>query len=127
MAMSKKEREAFAELERKLRIAVALRWTEMVSPDVPRPGQGFTSGYAFNPYGLAVDRAWSTPVSHGIGYSTPDAQRARGVSGRQNGIALYSSRLLALRAMRHVVEQECAEKLAKIDAMIADELTKPTE
>lgn len=127
MAMSKKEREAFAELERNLRITAALRWTEKVAPDVPRPERDFTSGYTFNAYSQIVDCAWSTPGAHGIGHVSPDAQRARGVSGRQNSISLYSSRLLALRAMRYELEMECAIKLAKVDAEIAAELATPKE
>jgi hypothetical protein len=111
-------------LERELREAKALRWTDPVRKDVPPPAAGSTtSGFVFNAHNGSVSPAWSKSVAHGIGSHAPQSQ----CSGSQNGISMFSSRLLALRALRHEVERESAKRLAAIDKEIEAELQKEAQ
>lgn len=114
MVMTKRERQHLEQLERRLRVMGALRWTWPVTKDVPVPRSGATSGWTFNSFTAKVQPAWSHPSSHGVG----SPHRMPGVSGSQGGMGLYSSRLLALRALRYSVECAAAEQLADIDVMI---------
>jgi hypothetical protein len=117
MAMTKAERKEFEDVRNELRIYRALRWTAPVAPDVPKPAGGTsreTSGYVFNAYSRCVDPAWSTCVSHGLRKKTRDG------SGSQNGIALYSTELLAYKGMRAAMELRFAHELAVIDDKIRE-------
>ena len=119
MAMTKKEREHMDHL----RMLAALRWTASVLPDVPPPKTGtkfdsFSSGWTYNVSGMWVKPAWSSTISHGIGASHPEPQRCSSSQGAMN---LYSSKLRALRALRHAVERDAAIKLRRIDMLIEDE------
>ena len=116
MAMNKKEQAEMAELKKQLSIVRALNWTQPVIKDVPRPDSGTTHGYNFNTHNCLVYEVWSQPVRHGTGRApTPHG------SASQNGIAMYSTKILALRGLRYAVELECAKKLAAIDAQIEAE------
>ena len=122
MAMNKKERE---ELEAAKTVA-ALRWTAPVHTDVPPPEPstgGETNGWDFNSHSMRVRRSWSTCISHGEGESN---DRRYG-SAAQGGVHLFSTRLLALRAMRHQIERTVAATLRSVDRMIEEELAKGTE
>lgn len=121
MAMNKKEQAEMAEMEKNVRLAKALRWTDRVEKDIPAPSSfKSTSGFVFNSYYLSVDPAWSESVSHGIGRSARDSR----ISGSQRAIAMFSTRLLALRGLRNAVESAAAEKLAAIDKEIERELAQ---
>ncbi|WP_186268089.1 hypothetical protein [Burkholderia gladioli] len=124
--MNKKELARMAEVEQQLREARALRFTDTAAPDLPKPtGSGEeTSGWSFNSYSKSISQAWSNSVAHGTGYSSSAAQRASRQSASQRGIPLYSTRLLALRAMRNDIERRVARELSDIDAMIDAELAK---
>jgi hypothetical protein len=117
MAMNKTEKAKMQELEEQIQIALALRWTEKVLPDVEKP-ESFSNkiarGFLFNAYTGQVDEMWSESIRHG--YAT-SPQR-----GSQGGISMYSTRLLALKALRHAVEVRSAEALRGIDKRIAAEL-----
>ncbi|WP_134043815.1 hypothetical protein [Paraburkholderia caballeronis] len=129
MAMTKAEKARVEQLETELREAKALRWTERVTPDIPVPmGGSFaeTSGYTLigsRDY-IRVEPAWSSCVFHGTGYASSKEQKAHRGSASQKGIALYSTRLLALRAMRFEIESGAAKRLSSIDKMIEDEIGK---
>ena len=110
MAMTKKEKEA---LEAALTVA-ALRTTTDVAPDVPPPTNGgLSKGFAVvgerSDYGR-VELACSSSVHHGIG------QQDKTTS--QNARHLYSTKILALKALRRVIERDCAERLRRVDRMI---------
>jgi hypothetical protein len=122
MAMNKKEQEQMTALQKALRLAKALRWTEPVAPDLlpPHAFNKETSGFAFNTHSGTVSPAWSDSVSHSIGHASREAMGRSSASQRSS--PLYSTRLRALRAMRAVVEKEVAERLAAIDAKIEMEL-----
>lgn len=114
MAMNKKERAYVEQLEEQLRLAKALRFTESVEPDVAPPtdntklSKGFLFNDSFNYY--RVEPACSSIIYHGFGRN--DRTTTQGARH------LYSTRSLALRAMRHCAEQRCALMLADIDRQI---------
>lgn len=129
MARTKAERARMDDLEKRLREAKALRWTVPIETDIPIPNStsfGETSGYSVvgSERYMRVEMAWSSSTTHGFGYPNREAQRMSGSSGRQNGIPLFSSKVLALQSMRHMLEKDFARRLAEIDAEIEDELHK---
>jgi len=114
MAMTKKEQEQVQELKRKLSTLAALRWTEKVLPDVP-PRSKFTEGLTTGwlPCYTRVEPACSSVVSHAIGQTHETTS--------QGSRSLYSTKLLALKALRHEMELRFANELAGIDIQIAVE------
>jgi hypothetical protein len=118
MAMNKKEKAEFDAVILKAETLAALRWTEKVEPDLPIPEWNkSTSGWKFNSYSKSVSKMWSEGGSHGSG----DGRRA-GYCASQQGIRLYSTKALALKAMRYEVELAAARDLLRIDKMIQDEI-----
>jgi hypothetical protein len=115
MAMNKAEKELVEELKLKN----ALRWTAPVNPDVPIP-ESCTSQLSLGWLPIAamsdsarVESACSSAGSHGVGsWVKTSSQQPR---------ALYSTKLLALKALRYQVECNCAKLLRRIDAMIEQE------
>lgn len=107
--MTKKEK---AELEHAKTVA-ALRWTGPVDRDVPITSdyRAPSEGWDYNAYNRETYRVSSTTVSH----RRIDCSSG---FGSQGGRALFSTRALALRAMRHDIETECAKKLRYVDQMI---------
>lgn len=117
MAMNKKELAEMAELKRELAEARALRFTSQVVPDLPAPKGGVkTSGWDFNAHCHEVGQAWSESIAHGRGPA-----RGKNMSASQGSRALYSTKLLALKAMRNTMEHKAARELAKVDALIEQE------
>jgi hypothetical protein len=112
MSMTKKERAAFDKaLADAMRLG-ALRWTTDVRPDVPVPkGNEMTTGWL--PVYSRVDVACSNTVNHAVGRTDKTTT--------QQPRQLYSTKLLALRALRHEMEHRFAEQLANVDKQIADE------
>jgi len=118
MAMNKKEQAEFSEMKKKLAVASAFIRTPAVKKDVPVPDVKYSNGYDFNLHSQSVREYWSGPVTH----YTEDPKNKKGyTSGSQRGIPLFSTRSLALMALRNAVENKAAEDLAKIDAQIAEE------
>jgi hypothetical protein len=117
MAMNKKEREAHEAALNQLRIQGALRFTTKVEFDVPPPLMNSeTQGWRKNSVSMVVDRGWSESVAHGSGES-----RKTSHSGSQGCQWLYSTKLLALKALRNAIEMKAAEQLAAIDLRIEQE------
>ena len=120
MAMNKREQAEMESLKQQLREAKALRFTEDVERDVPIPDGGDVSqGWDFcgpRQYNRVYE-AWSKHSSHGTGQYCPN-------SGSQNGVKLFSTKLLALRALRRYAEIMHAADLAGIDSMIESESQK---
>jgi len=119
MAMNKKEQAAFEALQRELLMAKAFRFTEPVKRDVvPPSSMGLNKGWDYNSYigghgGPRVDVACTSAVHHAFGNNTKtDTQQPR---------YLYSTKLLALRALRYDVEKQVANILADIDEQIEQE------
>lgn len=124
--MTKAEKSALDAALRSARVNRALRWSDTPpARDLPIPtgDQPNTSGWEFSVHnarnngigGASVFRAWSSSVAHSEG-----AIRVR--SGSRGGRALYSTRALALRALRAAIEADTAGLLADIDAEIEKEV-----
>ena len=108
MAMTKKEKEAMEDAL----IQCALRSTSEVHPDVLAPnGDGRTKGWMVR--GSDAIYGWSEFSRHGS-YSSTHASR-----GSED---LYSTRILALKAVRYKMEQEFARQLRQIDKKINEEM-----
>lgn len=117
MAMNKKEQAYVESLKERL----ALCFTPEVLPDVPRPGvnEGLVKGFSFNAYSREVRKSCSSYLWHADGsWDKIDAQGA---------IEQYSTRLLALRAMRNAIEMRCARELRSVDIMIEREKSSPSD
>lgn len=119
MAMNKKEQAELAALKKQIALAMALRWTDPVKPDVPPPSGSVRYSYGWLTGGAYEHstQAWSSSVTHGR-----SAPEKAGRNGSQNCRHLYSTRLLALRARRHEMECDFAKQLADVDAEISKEL-----
>lgn len=123
MAMNKKEQAEFAAMKKKLAVASAFIRTPQVPKDIPAPlptiGAKITHGYDFNTYTQEVREYWSGQCTH---YTENPEGKKGYVSGSQRAISLYRSKLLALKALRHEVENEAAKDLAEIDMKIEAEI-----
>lgn len=123
--MTKKEQAAFEDLQRQLREAKALRFTEAPAPPDVAPPQSFSFGLSKGWVVLGdgdfrylrIEKACSSSTYHGYDWTNTSSQMPK---------HLYSARLLALRALRHQAECFAARELAKIDKMIEDEIATPT-
>jgi predicted CxxxxCH...CXXCH cytochrome family protein len=106
--MTKKEREYLEFIETKL----ALHQTEPVSPDLPPPERCdvLAKGWSFNMHTGNVYKTCSSVICHGVGW---DNTNSRGPLWQ------YSTEVLALRALRYALENECAKKLRQIDLLCA--------
>lgn len=118
MAMNKKEQAEFDAAKKAVFVARALNWTESVSLDVPVPKKGETRGYVFNEMGSPpyVAHALSSTIGHATSWLDPSPPKK---TTSQRPIPMYSTELLALKALRHALENRYAETLAKIDMQIA--------
>lgn len=120
MAMTKAERLRVEALEQELALERAFRLGTPVPPDVPIPSGGEEkTGYTINLFAKAIYPTRTGAVSHtrGIsyGYEFPRGDDLRS----QRGVPLYSTRVLALRALRYGVALEAAKHLLAIDEAIA--------
>lgn len=120
MAMNKKEQAEFDAAKKAVVVARALNWSEPVEPDLPPPApasrQPDTLGFHFNTYNGSICYVRCSSTNH---EKDDSAFPERTTS--QRSFPIYSTRLLALKALRHAVEKECAEKLARIDLEIIAE------
>jgi hypothetical protein len=115
MAMTKKEKGYVEFLENEIAEAIAFRFTEDIAPDVfpPTGYDEIAIGYDFNSYNSTVSPAWTSSNSHGSGH-------VRDRSASREAIDLYSTKKLALRALRRTLEKKYSAELARIDRMIKD-------
>ncbi len=125
MAMNKAEKQRMADLEEQLFLARAWRQTEDVEPDLlpPKVWDALSRGWEFKTHGWGnhgdgdVSRACSSSISNGAGWEKTTSQRP---------MKLYSTRLLALRALRRAHEKKTEKVLATIDKWISEEIASPT-
>lgn len=110
--MNKSERAA---LEAALTEA-ALRRTYDVRPDIfPPNGGALTTGYI--PIAALSDSARvDVACSSSVGHATGQVNRTT----TQGARSLYSTKLLALQALRYEVESDCARRLRAVDRMIEE-------
>lgn len=117
MAMNKKEKAYLEELEVKL----ALHVTKPVQFDVHPPtslratDEAPVQGYVQNSFAYSVEEACTSSWRHMIGTKETNSRR-----WSQGSISMYSSKLLAYKAMRNEVELRYASKLRKLDKLIED-------
>ncbi len=119
--MNKKEQAEFEAAKKAVFVARALNWSEPVPRDVAVPVRGHTTGWVYNANlrSPCVMKALSSSTGHATTWESNDFPVG---TSTQRGISMYSTRLLALRAMRHEIECEVAEILAGIDIEIQKEL-----
>lgn len=127
MAMNKTERAALELAQTELGIAYALRWSDLttIKPDVPPPKSGgslgaLTKGWLYNDYSGFVMPACSSSLHHAIG--NVGDKRPPPKTTSQGPRALYSTEVLALKALRQALERKYAESLASVDRRIAASL-----
>ena len=116
MAMTKKEQEAMKAAIDRADTLAALRWTNPVERDVGVPLQGYSEGWEYNTYSQSVRLCWSDRVAHGDGAAPTDGRYR---SGSQGSRRLFSTKGLALAAMRHEMEKKAAADLMNVDRNIA--------
>lgn len=117
MAMNKKEKQAYDNAILQAETIAALRWTAAVGCDLRKPNiDEIIFGFDFNVSLLRVNDFYSKFTSHGRGNKN---ERISGTAS-QGGRELFSTELLALKALRHAVELESAKKLLTVDKMIAN-------
>lgn len=117
MAMNKKEQAVFEAAIAEAEVNRALRWSDYeTEKDVPRPSDGYVNGWSFNSYNESVYLSWSGTVTHGDG---PVVDGKRPPYGSQRSIEQYSTKEKSLKALRREMEMVFANKLVKIDRMIA--------
>lgn len=124
MAMNKAERAHIEALEQSLREARALRWSEPVEPDLLAGSGDEISGFYVNVHSKKVGVAWSTRTTHGHDYASSKEQKATGSSASQRGIDLYSTKELALQALRHEIVKQAVQDLAAIDKRIDEAIAE---
>ena len=123
MAMTKKEKAAMDAAILRAETLAALRWTGPVLPDVmPPSGGGYSEGWDYDAYSKRVWFGWRGCVTHGDGPAPKDGKHPYVWS--QQSRCMFSTRLLALRALRHEEEKRCADDLLKIDRQIASAETE---
>lgn len=110
--MTKKEKEVFDAALLRAEILIALRWTIPSEPDIPIPQVGMTTGWLYNLVSRKVYEAWSHSKCHGDMPYTPRYEQYK------NGAALYSTKVRALAAMRHAIEEQAALDLLSVDNRI---------
>lgn len=114
--MTKKEQAEAERMKQELRIALALRWTEQVLPDVPKPESGEARGWIHNEHSKEVRRCISTVSFH---CDRVDANwRPTSESWAHGGVDMYSTAELCERAMRCKMERRFAKELALCDYRI---------
>ena len=112
--MTKKEQAELDGLRKQIALLNAFHFTPEVEPDIAAP-TNFSDcvlGWSFNSYSSRVCPTWSKYSSNGDGH-----EHTR--HGAQGGTRQYSSEVLALKALRHALEQKFASELAAVDARIA--------
>lgn len=113
MSMTKKERAAFDSLVRQLAEARAFRFTDDVPRDLAPPSKynELSRGWDFHLHSATVGKACSSSIYHGRSWEKTTTQ---------NPLTMFSTEMLATRALRREMEQDFARKLAAVDLRIAE-------
>ena len=121
--MTKAEREHLAAVTGALSLHRAWRLDPQIAPDVPPPPPGgyldYTSGWEINTHTATINSAWSKSSTHGWGVAP-----VKNGSASKESRALYSTRLLALRALHAAMAWRFATALVEVDEEIAKEAAK---
>ena len=97
----------------------ALRATSEVKPDVPIPGKWGELVKGWKPVASTSNSARVEKSCSCAGFHSVGSWDGQGKS--QRPIQQYSTKLLALKALRWEVEQDCASRLRSIDRQIEAE------
>ncbi len=111
--MNKKEQAEMGQLRKELALARSLHFTEVVKPDVMPPTSfemPLSKGFTFNSYGVSVSPACSSSIGHSPHRDTK--------TDRQGPTPLYSTALLAWKALRNELEIKFANELVGVDERI---------
>lgn len=110
--MNKKEQKAFDDLARELEMERAMRITEKIEPDLepPKSFAEIVNGWGFNVYNNSISKCCTSAGGHNYG--------GWGKTTTQQPMRLYSSEVLAYKALRAAVSKKYAEELARIDRRI---------
>lgn len=114
MPMTKKERAEYDAAIHRAELLAALRWTEEVLPDVPPPDESAPRGTETHGFTIYASSNIAPMKSSAFDHSNESDTEFR----YRDPIALFSTKLLALKAHRHAVTKESAEKLLAIDDRI---------
>lgn len=107
----------FEELQNERDLLAAFHRTQPVEPDikVPEWGEGDKRGFSF----IVHTRVIQHSISSSTGHSTNHLESGPCLrTTSQRPIRQYSTKLLAAKALRWGVEEDCARKLAEIDQLI---------
>jgi len=109
--MNKKEQQEMEDLKTRL----SLKFTDEVKPDLMPPESRsdlIVNGYHFNSHTKIVSEACTSSTYHNVwGWDKTTTKGAK---------ALYSSRILAYKAMRNELELQFAKQLRTIDKKIEE-------
>lgn len=121
MAMTKAERQRMEALEHELALERAFRLGSPVETDVAPPAgnEPDSFGYTINHFAKAIFPARTGAVSHAVGHAGGFEFPHRNAYRAPHGIALFSTRAKALRALRFKVARDAAEHLLRIDEQLA--------
>ena len=105
----------FEKLQNERDLLAAFHRTQPVEPDIDAPVNGYVRGFTYNAHSVRVLHSISTSCHHSSNdlCSGPCAETTS-----QRPIRQYSTKLLAAKALRWAVEQDCAKKLAEVDKLI---------
>lgn len=117
--MTKKEQAAMEALRLERDMHAAMWIGDPVEPDVPIPEAGEVKGWlAFFSHVPRVEPAVSSSVAHRFGDNAWDPCASRHWS--KGSVALYSTKVRALRAARYLAAKRYAYDLAQCDRHIAE-------
>lgn len=107
----------FEDLQNERDLLAAFHRTQPVEPDIDVPtfNEKDKRGFNFNAHTRVVLHSISSSTGHANGH-IEDGPCKRTTS--QRPIRQYSTKLLAAKALRWAVEQDCAKKLAEVDKLI---------
>ena len=126
MAMNKAEKQNLADAILARDLAVAFRFSPKVEPDLKGNIEfnGERKGWCFNSYTQKVSQAISWQCFHYQGDRAHERTSSDKGSRSQNRLEMYSTRGLALQALRGDMVADFAEQLRRVDVDIANELKR---
>lgn len=117
--MTKAEKSMMDATMKDLAMEKAMRRSRSVGRDLPPPSNsGVAEGWDFNDCGKGrVEKSCSSSIYHCFGYWKSEHPNSGWSQGARS---LYSTEVLANKALRHAMAEQFAETLARIDARIAE-------
>lgn len=108
MTMNKKEKRALSDTQHELELHRAFRLTEPVERDLMPPDSTseLSKGWNFNAYSGRVGKHCSHSVGNGAGWEKTSSQKS---------MRLFSTKELAIKALRYAVERKVMRQLLDVD------------